>query len=344
MQRFALIGAGFIGTVHAASLAAHRDVDLRLIYDVDAARATALAALHGAHAADDLEAVFDPDRIDAVFIASSTHTHAEHLRRAAEAGIAALCEKPIDLDLGRAAEIVSFVERAGIVAMVNFNRRFDRDHAELHRLVRAGAVGDVELMQLSSRGPSLPPIEYLEVSGGQMRDQAVHFFDLARWIADADPVSVSATGSALADARVAEIGDVDTSVAVLTLPNGGIVQIDSVRRTGYGYDERIEVMGPGGLIESRRQQRGGVVRYSTDQVVQDGLPSSWFERIRPTYPAALDAFVTALERGTPVPTTLQDGLKAQAIAEAATRALTSGRTERIEYVEPEHPVRDGRPA
>jgi myo-inositol 2-dehydrogenase/D-chiro-inositol 1-dehydrogenase len=65
--------------------------------------------------------------------------------------------------------------------------------------------------------------------------------------------------------------------------------------------------------------------------VQDPLPAGWFERIRPTYAAALTAFVAALEHGTPPPATLQDGLKAQAIAEAATVALRSGRTETIQY-------------
>ena len=62
--------------------------------------------------------------------------------------------------------------------MVNFNRRFDRDYAELHRVVTEGEIGDVELIQLSTRGPSMPPLDYIATSGGQMRDQTVHFFDL----------------------------------------------------------------------------------------------------------------------------------------------------------------------
>jgi myo-inositol 2-dehydrogenase/D-chiro-inositol 1-dehydrogenase len=65
--------------------------------------------------------------------------------------------------------------------------------------------------------------------------------------------------------------------------------------------------------------------------VDDGLHSGWFERAKPTYADALDHFVTSLERGTPVSPTLADGLKAQAIAEAATRSLASGRTEPITY-------------
>lgn len=331
MQRFALIGAGFIGSVHARNLAANPDVDFSLVYDVDGERSTSLARAHGARAARDLDEVFDPARIDAVFIASSTNTHAANLRRAADAGIAALVEKPIDMDLAQARETVAYVERAGIRAMVNFNRRFDRDHAELKRLVDAGDLGPLSLLQLTSRGPALPPLDYLKVSGGQMRDQTVHFFDLARWIHGTDPKEVFAAGSALTDARVAELGDVDTSAATLLFDSGALAQIDSVRHTGYGYDERIEALGSDGMAESGRMRSGNVTLFRGPQSRSDGLHGNWFERVAPTYAAALQGFTDALERGEDVPVTLRDGLKAQAIAEAATRSLSSGRSERINY-------------
>src|SRR5690242_15917150 len=102
MIRFALIGAGFIGSAHARNLAAHPGVDFALVYDVDPARAADVSARHGARAADDLDVVFASSGIDAIFIASSTNTHAEYLQRAALAGKAILCEKPIDLDIDRA--------------------------------------------------------------------------------------------------------------------------------------------------------------------------------------------------------------------------------------------------
>lgn len=331
MPRFALVGAGFIGSVHAANLAAHPGIDFRLVYDLDSQRAQALAAAHGATAASSLEEVFDASAIDAVFIASSTDTHAKHLRRAAAAGIAVLCEKPIDLDLDRARDVAAFAQERGVPVMVDFNRRFDRDYAELKRVVDAGGIGKVELIQLTSRGPSMPPLSYVATSGGQMRDQTVHFFDLARWLSGLDPVEVFATGSALAEPGIVKYDDVDTSAVTLRLPGGALVQIDSVRRTGYGYDERIEVMGSEGLVEARRHRNGAVSRYSRSSVVDDGLHPGWFERVQPTYAAALAAFVSALESGSAPSPSLEDGLKAQAIAEAATLSLRSGRMEPIKY-------------
>ena len=329
MQRFALLGAGFIGSVHAGNLAAHPDVAFTSVYDVSAERAQAIAEKYGATAAASVEAALDG--VDAVFIASSTDTHAANLRAAVDAGVAALCEKPIDLSLDRAREVVAYAESKDARVMVNFNRRFDPDHAELKRIVDAGGVGAVELVQLTCRGPVVPPLEYVKVSGGQLRDQTVHFFDLARWIAGADPVEVFAAGSALAEPRLVEYDDVDTSVCVLRLPDGALVQIDNNRRTGYGYDERIEVLGSVGLVESMRHRVRQVTQYLPGQVVHSQLYAGWFERMQPTYYQALDHFVRLLEAGAPIEPSLRDGLKAQAIAEAATRSLHTGVSERIAY-------------
>ena len=331
MQRFALIGAGFIGGVHAKNLAAHPDVEFTYVYDVDETRAKAIAGQHNTRVATTLDDVFDPAAVDAVFIASSTDTHAGHLGRAAAEGLPVLCEKPIDLDYGQASAIVQYAHDKDIVAMVDFNRRFDRDYAELRRVVATGGVGDVQLIQMTTRGPSLPPLEYIAVSGGQMRDQTVHFFDLARWIADEEPESVFATGSALTEPRLREYGDVDLSAVTLRFPSGALVQIDSARQIGYGYDERIEVLGSTGMVEARRHRAGAVSRYTKNQVADDGMHDSWFDRVADSYRAALDHFVDALERQTPIGPDLDEALKAQAIAEAATRSLTTARMEPIAY-------------
>ncbi len=331
MQRFALLGAGFIGSVHAANLAAHPGVDFTVVYDPDNRRAQSLAAAHGARAATDLAEVFDRSAVDAVFIASSTDTHAAHLRRAAAAGLAVLCEKPIDLDLQNAREAAAYATGHAIPVMVDFNRRFDRDYAELKRIVDTGEIGKVELIQLSSRGPVMPPLSYIATSGGQMRDQTVHFFDLARWLTGLEPTEVFATGSALAEPRLREYDDVDTSAVTLRMSNGALVQIDSARRTGYGYDERIEIMGSTGMAEAGRHRTGAVSRYYAGKVIDDGMPAGWFERVQPTYAAALAHFVAALDSGAPISPSLEDGLKAQAIAEAATLSLHSGRTEPVHY-------------
>lgn len=325
MINIAQFGAGFIGQVHAKNLSEHPGVNFARVYDADPARAQAAAEKFGTTAAATIEEILEDSSIDAVLIASSTNTHADLLKAAARAGKAVFLEKPIDLSYEVAQEAAGVAEEAGVPVMIDLNRRFDASNEAVREAVLSGEIGNVELIELSSRGPSLPPIDYLKVSGGQMRDQNVHFFDLMCWITGLEPVSVSAMGSALVDPQVAEVGDVDTSVAILKLSNGALCQIDAQRRIGYGYDERIEVNGLKSMVEAGRQRTGWVNRYSKDQISTNGMHAGWFERIEPTYRAALDAFVDALEKGEAPSPSLEDGLRAQRIAEAATEALTTGK-------------------
>jgi myo-inositol 2-dehydrogenase / D-chiro-inositol 1-dehydrogenase len=193
-----------------------------------------------------------------------------------------------------------------------------------HEEVKSGTVGNLEIIQMTSRGPNLPPISYLPTSGGQLRDQTVHFFDLLRWISEDEPEEVYVFGAALVDPKVAEVGDIDTSVVAIRLSCGTLCQIDCSRRTGYGYDERIEAFGSKGLVESCRQRAPGVSRYIGDKIIEDGLHAGWFERIEQSYYQALDAFIGAITKGIPPRPSLEDGLKAQLLADKATESLKSG--------------------
>ena len=120
----------------------------------------------------------------------------------------------------------------------------------------------------------------------------------------------------MVDPKVAEVGDVDTSLVTIRMNSGALCQIDSSRRTGYGYDERIEVFGSRGMIESRRQ------RYR-------GLHAGWFERVEQSYYRALEAFSDAIAKGVPPSPSLEDGLRAQFVADKATESLKTGRSVRI---------------
>lgn len=139
MQRFALIGAGFIGALHAQNLSLHPRASLEFVADIDPARAATLASEYGAQPIA-IEDVFTAD-IDAVLIASSTPTHADYVERAAQAGKAIYCEKPIDLDTPRAERAVAAVRLAGVPLMIGFTRRFDASHAALKEVVAGGGAG-----------------------------------------------------------------------------------------------------------------------------------------------------------------------------------------------------------
>ncbi len=210
MTEVALFGAGRIGKIHAGNVARQHGVRLRYVIDVDAAAAGALAAQHGAQVVG-ADAAFADKAVGAVVIGSSTDTHADLITRAAEAGKAIFCEKPVDLSVDRARACADAVTRAGVTCMIGFQRRFDPTFAALKERLVKGEIGEPEMLVVTSRDPGAPPVEYLKRSGGIFRDMLIHDFDVFRWILDDDAVSVYATGSVLTDPAVGTVGDVDST-------------------------------------------------------------------------------------------------------------------------------------
>ncbi len=225
----------------------------------------ALAARYGARAVTVSEALRS-DVIDAVLIASSTPSHAELLEAAARAGKAVYCETDRPFH-GRAREVVERV-LPKVPVTVGFNRRFDSSHQQLRRQLEQGAIGRVELVQMVCRASSMPPLDYLRSSGGQMRDQAIHFFDLLRFLTGDEVHTVAAMGAALALPEIAEFGDVDTSILMMQMRGGALAQLDNTRRTGHGYDERITLLGAEGALESGSQSPAGPTLWRGNQRIE----------------------------------------------------------------------------
>jgi myo-inositol 2-dehydrogenase/D-chiro-inositol 1-dehydrogenase len=324
MLHFAQFGAGRIGAIHAANLAASGRARLRHVVDVNAEAAAALAAKHGATASTRDAALADP-QVGAVIIASSTDTHAELVIAAARAGKAIFCEKPIDLSLPRVDECLAEVAKAVVPMLVGFNRRFDPSFAELHRRIGAGAIGTVEQVVITSRDPGPPPVSYIKVSGGLFRDMTIHDFDMARWMLGEEPVEVFAHGACLVDKAIGEAGDIDSAMVLLKTASGRMAHINNSRRASYGYDQRVEVFGSGGrLVAGNRTPT--TVELADGKAVSADKPLHFFlERYADAYRIELNAFLDAVETGAPMPVGAKDGRQALVLAEAALRSLKEGR-------------------
>ena len=334
MFRFALFGAGFIGQVHGTNIANHPRTKLQVVYDVNRAAAESLAGRLGAAVAAGVEEVWAAGDVDAVLIASSTNTHADLLSQAIRARKPVYCEKPIDLDPARVRAVVQEAHDTPVPIMMGFSRRYDPNHRALRAAVQGGEVGVVEMIGMRTRSSAPPPLAYIKVSGGQFRDQTIHMFDLLCWIAGARPEEVYATGASIMDPAITAAGDVDTSMLILTLPGGVLCHIDNSRHTGYGYDERIEVFGSEGLVESRLKPLREVALYKGDKEIAEGPHPGWFERMEPSFMLALDAFVRALEGKEADYPTLMDGMAAQSIADAAVESLHKHQPVKINYWQP----------
>ena len=334
MIKFAQFGAGFIGKIHGANIAKHPQAELTYIYDVNTAAAEQLAAQLGPQVAASPEEIWDSN-VDAVLIASSTNTHAELLSASIKAGKPVYCEKPIDLDIDRVKGVVQQAQNTNLPILVGFSRRFDTNHLGIREALQMGQIGKLEMIHITARDPKPPPLSYVKVSGGQFRDQTIHFFDMLRWLANEDPIEVYATGAALVDPAIGEAGDVDTSMLILKFPSGAMCHINCSRRAEYGYDERVELFGSQGMAVSRRKPRREVSFYKGNSIISEGLHPGWFERMEPTFYQALDAFIKAVQGEVTDYPTLMDGLKAQMIAEAAYESLKTNKPVQINYWQPE---------
>ncbi len=331
MKKIALIGAGFIGNIHAQSLVCHPEVDFKYIFDVDSDRAKQLAQQYNVKAVD-ITTIMESD-VDAVLIASSTNTHADICKLAVKYGKGILCEKPIDLQLKKVRTICDIVESSGVPNMVDFNRRFDASHSALKQALMQKKAGNIEIIQITARDQSPPLLEYVKTSGGQMRDQTIHFFDLLCYLSDDYPVEIYVMADALINKEIGAAGDTDTAVISLRMSSGALALIDCSRRSPCGYDERIEVMGSKAMLESKRQMHRHFAQYEGNYVKSDGFYDSWYERIKDTYYNALDMFVHVLygkKTSVPIPD-FKDGLHTQIIAESATKSLRLGRPIKIQY-------------
>jgi len=323
MLRFGLFGAGRIGRVHAASLAAHPRTELAIVYDPIEVAAHEVATLYGATPTQDAEAILADPAIDAVIIASPTPTHVDLLTASAQAGKAILCEKPIDA-------CAEEIKGLNATVMVGFNRRFDPTFAAVRDRVANGEIGRLEQLLITSRDPAPAPAAYIASSGGLFRDMTIHDFDMARFFLG-EVTEVQATGANLIEPYIAEAGDVDSALVTLRGAGGELCQITNSRRCAFGYDQRIEAFGAAGML-SVGNHTATSVRLSGAAGTETAPPylNFFLDRYATAYAAELDHLVVCIEQGlTPSPG-FADGRAALVLADAATESAKTGRVVRVE--------------
>ncbi len=332
MINFALFGAGRIGSIHAVNLVKNSRAQLVALHDPLKANADRLAVELGCEQMTPKQ-IFASDDIHAVLISSATDTHADLIEAAVAAGKHVFCEKPIDLSLKRVRQCLERVSQSDCKTMVGFNRRFDPHFRALQQQIEAGGVGVVELVTIISKDPVPPPLEYIKVSGGLFRDMTIHDFDMARFLLAEEVVSVSARASCLVDAKIGEAGDVDTAVITMTSANGKLAQISNSRRASFGYDQRIEVHGSEGMLVAQNVTENTVQSYNRAGVSSARPVHFFLERYEAAYRVELDSFIQCLLGESIELPTLDDGLQALMLAEAALLSLQQGRNVELSELE-----------
>ena len=324
MHKVVLIGAGRIGHIHARNAALNPRLQLAGVVDAVDDAAQALAGEWNTAVAT-LDAALADASVAGVIIASSTDTHLDYCLRAAAAGKAIFCEKPVDQDLARARGAAA--ELADARLLLAFNRRFDPNFQALKARLDSGAIGTIESLQITSNDPSPPPASYVAVSGGLFKDMAIHDFDMARWLLGEEPAQVYAAGSCLVDPAIGELGDVDTARTVMTTASGRLCVISNSRRSGFGYDQRIEAYASAGMVRADNVTESTVQVWSEGGAAADRFQNFFLDRYAEAYRREMDHFADMLD-GAPALVGYADGVAALALAEAAAESMKTGATVR----------------
>ncbi|MGR3542636.1 MAG: inositol 2-dehydrogenase [Hasllibacter sp.] len=326
----ALLGAGRIGQVHADAIAAVPGARLVAVHDPVPESAERIRDAHGAQMRD-IDAILAAPDVDAVLICTPTDTHADLIEAAARAGKAIFCEKPVDLSLARVRACLRTVDREGAFLMIGFQRRFEPDFREIRGRIDAGAIGKVEMVTLTSRDPSPPPVDYIRRSGGIFRDMVIHDFDVARWMLGEEPCEVVAFGGTLTDPAL-EGEDFDSAQVMLRCPSGAMCQIGVSRRATYGYDQRIEVHGSEGALMAVNHPENRLIQAGPSGYTVPPNKHFFITRYIDAYRAEIAAFCNAVSAGAPPHPSGRDGLMALALADAAALSAAEGRVVRMEEI------------
>lgn len=329
-----IIGAGRIGKVHAQSIALNiPGAKIKTIADVymNEETETWAESLGIENTTKDYRDIIKDKDIEVVLICSSTDTHAQFTMEAAKAGKNVFCEKPLDPGIEKIKETLKVVEDTGIKFQIGFNRRFDHNFKAVKQAVLDGKIGDPHIIRITSRDPEPPNPEYVKVSGGMFMDMTIHDFDMARFLSGSEVEEVYVQGAVLVDPEIGKAGDIDTAVITLKFKSGAIGVIDNSRKAVYGYDQRAEVFGSGGAVETSNDGLSTAV-ISTASGVGSEKPLYFFlERYMDSFVQEMKEFFDAIANGTETPVGAIDALRPVQIAKAVGESLKSGLPVKVEY-------------
>lgn len=324
---YAVLGCGRIGTVHAANITTAADLELTYVYDPIMAAASKLSKQLNAPMATGLDEIFADTNTQAILICTPTPSHVKIIKQAVLAGKKVLCEKPLAPSLKESLEAMNFVKKHQGLLMVGFNRPFDPGFYSLRQKVAKGAVGKIEHIQITSRDPGLPPISYIKSSGGIFKDMTIHDFEMALRLMPAKPTAISVMASALVDPAVARAGDNDSALISLTTANGSTCCIHNSRRATYGYDQRVEVFGSGGMLQAGNLHEDNLTTATSKGFSQAPLQHFFLERYNQSYKNLVYTFTQAMKNNKQALQEVQvtNGINAIYLAEQASKAAKNGK-------------------
>lgn len=322
-----IIGGGRIARIHAENITRNiEDVEIRYVSDVVPEIPAKWAAGAGVkNVVSDSNIILNDPEVQAVLVCTPTNLHCETAIRVARAGKDVFCEKPIDLSLEKIETALAEVKKAGVRMQVGFNRRFDHNYRKVYNAIQDGKIGKPLTIKLTVREYQAPPVSYLKTSGGIFLDMAIHDFDLVRFMAGSEVESVYAMGSVSVAPEVAEANDIDTAMTILRFKNGAVGVIEDCRKSGYGFDDRLEVFGTKGMASTGADTYANVEFACDGGFQRDGLMHSFDERFSSGLRDIMIDFFNNIREGKPASVSGEDGYESMRIGFAAKQSWQENR-------------------
>lgn len=316
-----ILGAGYIGGVHASILTRDDRVGISAIHDLVPANAIRLATTCNATAVESAENVIQ--NCDAVYITTPNTKHTELAIQAAQAGKHVFCEKPMATSLTDAEAVLSAARQSKAVFQVGHNRRFAPVYTTLKQLLQTTHPPHSAHVKMN-RGELLNPswVGDSEITGGFLYETTIHMFDMMRFLFGEISV-LHAIGS------THEYPEVDNFSVLLQFANGMHATFASSAHASWHFPfERVEVFGPHSTIATQEMESivfsdgldGKHVEQSMHQLAKE---EKW------GYAQEDKSFIDSIVDGKPAAVTAEDGLKSVELVEACYRSVSSGEAVRF---------------
>ncbi len=324
-----ILGAGFIGRIHALNLRRDDRVSVVGIADVVPAAAERLAAEVQTTAVRSLADLLDRGA-QAVYVCTPNVQHVEPVTTALAAGVHVFSEKPMATTLRGAWEIREAARAARATYQLGLNRRFARVYVFVKSLIEDGRLSPLLAQMKHNRGELRQPPWTGDplVTGGYLYETPVHLFDMGRFFfGDVEEVSGAA--------RQSVYDEEDGFVLLFRYRSGVVASITSVAHTSWFFPyERVEVYGPHQTAVTEELERAWYSPGMREQVEGIDCFQMPFEE-KWGYVEEDRRFIAAALGESPPAVTADDGYRATELVEAVYASVRSGKAVRLPLPEPE---------
>jgi len=329
--KICLVGIGRAGMIHALNYK-NKIIDASVDFVVDPNPAAKKKAEKlDARYYGSLDDVIQNEDFDAVSIGAPTFAHYEAVMKAAEAGKAIFCEKPLSLTLEEAKKMEKIVMEKNLIFQIGFMRRFTDDFVYAKKLIDQGEIGKVIMVKSVGRSPgSGTPSNWIadvNKSNGLLAEVNSHDFDAIRWLAGKEFKEVFAYGSNLKSDSIKDKYPefYDTVTVNIKFEDEILGMVDGCYPATYGYDARTEVLGSEGMIKIGSPQSRSVLTWNKQgKLVSEGN-KGWQTLYKDSYLKEDMHFINCIRQNKKPKVGITDGKKAVEIVLAANRSIKTGK-------------------